>query len=131
MKRILLSFLIPLIFISCKEKAMSSLDLLKNAEKSIQSITVLKARKLILDQSIIIIDVRTKEEYDKGHIKNAIHISRGLLEFEIEQKVQNKNSKLLVYCQVGGRSALAVETLKRMGYKNAYNLSGGYMLWLQ
>jgi rhodanese-related sulfurtransferase len=130
-KVIFLCFLIPLVFFSCKEKAMTSLDLVKSAEQIIKSVSVDEAKGLLKKKTFTIIDVRTKEEFDKAHIVNAIHISRGLLEFEIEQKVRDKNTYLLIYCQVGGRSALAVKELIRMGYKNLYNLKGGYLLWLQ
>jgi rhodanese-related sulfurtransferase len=71
------------------------------------------------------IDVRESEEWAKGHAAGAIHISKGLIEKEIEGKVAAKDATIVVYCHSGARSALAAENLMRMGYTNVYSLDGG------
>jgi len=73
----------------------------------------------------VFIDVRESEEWVKGHAAKALHISRGMLEKEIEGKVPAKDTTIVLYCHSGARSALAAESLVRMGYRNAYSLDGG------
>lgn len=74
----------------------------------------------------VLIDVRERDEWDAGHIDDAIHIPRGFLEFKIEQAVPDKNAEIVVHCASGGRSALSVQALRKMGYLNVKNLEGGY-----
>ena len=69
------------------------------------------------------IDVRESEEWAKGHAAGALHISRGMIEHDIEAKVANKQALIVVYCHSGARSALAAENLMRMG-SNVYSLDG-------
>jgi len=58
-----------------------------------------------------------------------MHISRGLLEFKIYKVITNPDQKIIVFCKSGGRGALATLRLKEMGYKNVYNIKGGFMGW--
>ena len=76
-----------------------------------------------------LIDVREKEDADKGMIPNAVNISRGMLEYKIDQVTTDKNKKLVLYCGGGSRSALAAASLKKMGFKNVISLAGGYKGW--
>lgn len=73
----------------------------------------------------VLIDVRENEEWAKGHADGAIHISKGMIEHDIEAKVADKNAAIVLYCHSGARSALAVENLMKMGYSNVYSLDGG------
>lgn len=79
-------------------------------------------------QGAILVDVRSKQEYQEGHIQGAINIP----EFEIINKIQNeipkKNQLIVVYCQYGGRSRNVYNIMKKMGYSNIYNLYGGLEL---
>ncbi|HUU41750.1 MAG TPA: rhodanese-like domain-containing protein, partial [Desulfatiglandales bacterium] len=59
----------------------------------------------------------------------AMNIARGLLEFQIDKKVPDKDAKIIVYCKSGGRGGLAAYTLCRMGYRNVSNMAGGWMAW--
>jgi len=59
----------------------------------------------------------------------AVNIPRGLMEFKVEKKITDKNSKIVVYCKVGGRGCLSACTLCRMGYKNVVNIAGGWQAW--
>lgn len=74
---------------------------------------------------LILIDVRETDEWAKGHAAGAIHISKGLIERDIEAKVANKDVFIVLYCHSGARSALAAENLQKMGYLNVYSLDGG------
>ncbi len=73
----------------------------------------------------VLIDVRESEEWAKGHAAGALHIGKGVIERDIEAKVPNKDSIIVLYCHSGARSALAAENLMRMGYSNVYSLDGG------
>jgi len=73
----------------------------------------------------MLIDVRDSDEWAKGHAVGALHISKGMLEHDIEAKVSNKDATIVLYCHSGARSALAAENLMRMGYSNVYSLDGG------
>jgi rhodanese-related sulfurtransferase len=81
---------------------------------------------LIADHAdYVLIDVRETEEWTSGHAAGALHISRGVLEARIEAAVPERDKRLVLYCAGGARSALAVESLQRMGYSNAWSLDGG------
>src|SRR6266705_4977684 len=82
-------------------------------------------------EDFVLIDVRDKEETAKGMIPNAVHISRGTLEYTIDQVTADKNKKLVLYCGGGSRSALSAWMLKKMGFKNVISLAGGYRGWSQ
>ena len=77
-----------------------------------------------------IFDVREKYEAEFGMIPRAIHLSRGVLERDIEKYITNKNAHIVAYCAIGARSILAAYTLQMMGFKNVYSLKGGYNEWL-
>src|SRR6267378_5912268 len=77
----------------------------------------------------VIIDVRDKDEWDEGHIAGAINMSRGTIELDIEEKVPDPNAMIICHCGGGGRSALAAESLQKMGYKNVRNMAGGFKAW--
>jgi rhodanese-related sulfurtransferase len=78
----------------------------------------------------ILIDVRDAHEWQQGHIPNAMHISRGLLEPNIERVVSDPQAEIILYCGGGGRSALAAFNLQKMGYENVSSLAGGFKTWL-
>ena len=77
----------------------------------------------------VIIDVREKDEWDEEHIPHAIHISRGIIELDVEEKVPDTNALIVCHCGGGGRSALAAESLQKMGYKNVRSMAGGFKAW--
>jgi len=115
------------------------------------SVTVAKAKATItecsvrdahecLDTDTLIIDIREPAEYQRGHIPGAVHLPRGLLEFEIHKLVDQvctyPNSRyeeqaIVLYCGTGGRSALAAKTLEELGYKNVISMDGGIVAWAQ
>lgn len=76
-----------------------------------------------------LIDVREKDEWDKGRIPGAIHLSKGVIERDIEDEIPDKNEEVILYCGGGYRSALAADNLQKMGYKNVKSLAGGWRGW--
>ena len=81
---------------------------------------------VVLKKGAILVDVRSKQEYDEGHMEGAILLP----EYDIKKKANmllpNKNMNIIVYCSSGTRSKKAKEELKNMGYKNVYNLYNGF-----
>ena len=75
--------------------------------------------------SPVLVDVREDNEWDKSRIPGAIHVGRGVLEVNIESRVPQKSTPIVVYCQGGGRSAVAADVLAKMGYTNVSSLAGG------
>ena len=75
----------------------------------------------------IIIDVRTKEEYNSGHIKDAINIDFYSSDFEKQISKLDKNKNYLIYCMSGGRSSEVLEIMREMNFKNISELEGGIM----
>ena len=85
-----------------------------------------KEVKQAVEQGAILIDVREPDEWRNGHIRDALHIPRGMLEFKIEDEVDDKDARLVTYCAAGSRSALAAATLKTMGYVGAISSDAGF-----
>ncbi|HXK03147.1 MAG TPA: rhodanese-like domain-containing protein [Verrucomicrobiae bacterium] len=75
--------------------------------------------------SPVLVDVREDNEWTKSRIPGAIHVGRGVLEMNIEARVPQKSTPIIVYCQGGGRSAVAADVLAKIGYTNVSSLSGG------
>lgn len=86
--------------------------------------------KAIIDaeENIVILDVRTKAEFDDGHIPNAILIPDAKLKEEVEIKIPDKDTKILIYCRSGNRSAKSAKHLIEMGYNNVFDF-GGIIDW--
>ena len=111
--------------------------LLKEANDIVKRLSYEESNLLIKNYKTVIIDVREESEvYSQGIIKNAIHIPRGLIEFQLKPD-SNKNpvsidseTNILVYCAGGYRSALAAKSLIDLGFKNVYNL-GGFQEWVE
>jgi len=77
-------------------------------------------------QPHLLVDVREESEFAAGHALGAIHIGKGVIERDIETKVPDKATPLVLYCGGGFRSALAADALQKMGYQTAISLDGGY-----
>jgi rhodanese-related sulfurtransferase len=103
--------------------------LVADAKKKITEISPTKAAAKLKSGEAVIVDVREKDEWDEGHIPDAIHMSRGTIELDIEEKVPDSNAMIICHCGGGGRSALAAESLQKMGYKNVHSMAGGLKAW--
>lgn len=103
--------------------------LVTEAKKNVIEISPPDAAAKLKNGEAVIIDVRDKEEWDEGHIPGATHLSRGIIELDIEEKVPDTNATIICHCGGGGRSALAAESLQKMGYKNVRSLAGGFKAW--
>ena len=74
----------------------------------------------------VLVDVREDREFIAGHVKGAVHLSRGIIERDIETKYPDKDATLVLYCGGGFRSALTCDAAQKMGYRNVLSLIGGY-----
>jgi rhodanese-related sulfurtransferase len=104
-------------------------ELVAQAKKNITEIRPTDAATKMKEGNMVIVDVREKDEWDEGHIPDAIHMSRGMLELDIEEKIPDPNVTIICHCGGGGRSALAAESLQKMGYKNVRSMAGGFKAW--
>lgn len=78
-----------------------------------------------------LIDVREDSEWEAGRLPGARHLSKGLIERDIEKLIPDPAAEIVLYCAGGGRSLLAAENLRRMGYTKVFSLEGGYRAWLE
>jgi rhodanese-related sulfurtransferase len=107
-------------------------DWVANAKAAIKLVTIQDVKAAIdKKEKAIILDIRDPNEYAAGHLPGAINISRGLLEFNVWDKISDKNAKIYVYCKTGARCALATKALNDMGYKNAVSTDTGYEAWVK
>ena len=104
--------------------------LVEETRKSIQETTVdeIKAR-LDRGDKFLLVDVREESEFARDHIPGAIHLGKGVIERDIEQRVPDTATPLVLYCGGGFRSALAADNLRKMGYTNVLSMDGGYRDW--
>jgi rhodanese-related sulfurtransferase len=106
------------------------LKLVAEAKGRIPEVTVEQARAMLKDdKAILLIDVREDNEWEAGHAEGAQHLGKGILERDIEQTVPDKQTHLILYCGGGYRSALAADSLLRMGYEYVYSMEGGWKAW--
>lgn len=79
--------------------------------------------------SFYLVDVREDHEWQKGRATGAIHLSKGIIERDIERTIPDRSAEIVLYCGGGYRSALAADALQRMGYKNVISMDGGWKRW--
>lgn len=103
---------------------------LKLAAEAREHVATIAPRDVVIGRGAVIIDVREKEEFHRGHIPGALHLPRGTIELEIESRVPNPDEEFVIYCGDGNRSALATESLQRMGYRKGKVIAGGIHAWL-
>src|SRR5262249_26266748 len=104
------------------------LALVNDAKKHVKQINIDEYRKLP-SEGHVLIDVREDREWQDGHAAGAIHLSKGVIERDIEKEIPDKNATLVLYCGGGYRSALAAEAIQKMGYTRAISLDGGWRAW--
>jgi rhodanese-related sulfurtransferase len=105
-------------------------QLVNEAKKEIQEIGPDELRQMQEDgQEFCLVDVREKDDAARGMIPGAVHISRGMLEHDIDRVTTDKEKKIVLYCGGGSRSALSAWMLQKMGFKNVISLAGGYRGW--
>jgi rhodanese-related sulfurtransferase len=103
--------------------------LVAQAKKHVTEISPAEARKEAEEEGAVLIDVREESDWSEGHAKGAKHLSRGVIELEIEEQIPDLRKPIICYCGGGSRAALVVESLQKMGYENVRSLAGGLRAW--
>ena len=120
------------------DQLLSASQIVAEARKTIPEITVAQTREeLDQGQASLLLDVREPAEWEKGHIPGALLAPRGMLEWYADpttayakpELTTQRDARIIVACASGGRSLLAAETLKKMGYTNVVNMAGGFNEW--
>jgi rhodanese-related sulfurtransferase len=88
-------------------------------------------KKLDAGEPMIVIDTREDNEWARGHIPNAVHLGKGVIERDIEKAIPDRDATLVLYCGGGYRSALAADNLQKMGYRNVISMDGGWRGWTE
>jgi len=102
-------------------------ELLNEAKSAITEVGIDEAEQRLAGSTFL--DVREPDEYEQGAIPAAIHLPRGHLEFQVEGKLPDKGSPVVVYCAGGTRSAFAAKTLADLGYSDVVSMAGGFNRW--
>lgn len=110
---------------------MTGSDLVAAAKQQITEVNVERAKQLLAEGNITLIDTREESEYAAGHIDNALLLPRGVIEFKHNTlpELVDPSKAVLIYCRTGGRSALAAQTLQTLGYTTVLSMAGGFEAW--
>src|SRR5256885_14403126 len=108
------------------------LQLVNDAKKRVKETNVTDV-KLRMDsgEKFLLVDVREDNEWEKGHLPGAVHMGRGVIERDIETKVPEASTKMILDCGGGFRSALVADNLQKMGYTNVESMDGGWRGWVE
>ncbi|WP_115707247.1 rhodanese-like domain-containing protein [Legionella sainthelensi] len=114
-----------------KQHSPGFLALVNDSKSRIKEITPQALKEKIDRQEfMLIIDVRESDEWETGYIPAAIHLSKGIIERDIEKKIPDFNTEIVVYCSGGFRCALVADSLQKIGYTQVYSLDTGLQGWL-
>ena len=106
------------------------LKIVDDAKTRIRETNVPEVKKRMdRGDKFLILDVREESEYAKDHLPGAVHMGKGVIERDIEMRVPDLNTELILYCGGGFRSALAADNLQKMGYSNVISMDGGIRDW--
>ena len=106
------------------------LAIVDDARSRIQECTVADvASWQSANESFRLVDVREESEWARGHLPNAEHLGKGIIERDVEEKIPDQSEKIVLYCGGGYRSALAADNLQKMGYTNVISMDGGFRGW--
>ncbi len=115
-----------------KEHSNKFLVIVNDAKSRISETNVEEVKsRLDRGDNFYLVDVREESEWNKGHITNAIYIGRGVIERDIEKKINDTEEEIILYCGGGFRSALAADNLQKMGYTKVSSMDGGYSGWVK
>jgi len=107
-------------------------NLVHDAKKRIKEENFRETKQRIdAGEKIFLVDTREDSEWARGHIPGAIHLSKGVIERDIERAIPDKDARIILYCGGGFRSALAAENLQKMGYCNVISMGGGWRGWTE
>lgn len=106
------------------------MKLVNDAKSRIREVTVEETReRMKANKAVRLIDVREDNEWKAAHAAGAEHLGKGIIERDIEERVPDRATEVILYCGGGFRSALAADVLQQMGYSNVYSMAGGWKAW--
>ena len=105
------------------------LKLVDDAKSRVREVNVDETQRKLESGKVLLIDVREESEWEAGHAQRALHMGKGVIERDIEQRVADHDAELILYCGGGFRSALAADNLQKMGYTNVSSMAGGWRAW--
>lgn len=106
------------------------LKIVEDAKTRVKELSIQEVKTQIDNKEVFhFIDVREDHEWLQGHITTSEHLGKGIIERDVENKIPDKTSKIILYCGGGFRSALSADNLQKMGYTNVYSMDGGYRAW--
>ena len=106
------------------------LNVVDDAKSRIREVSVAETQaRLQQNADAKLIDVREDNEWEAAHASGAIHLGKGIIERDIETAVPDKDTELILYCGGGYRSALAGDSIQKMGYTNVFSMAGGWKAW--
>jgi rhodanese-related sulfurtransferase len=106
------------------------LKIVEDAKSRVHEISVDQVQvKLQGGEKFVLVDVREESEYAKDHLPGAIHLGKGIIERDIEERVPDPHTPMVLYCGGGFRSALAADNLQKMGFSNVLSMDGGIREW--
>ena len=113
-----------------KDHSPRFLKLVEDAKSRVCELTVEDVKaKLDRGDQFVLVDVREESEFQKDHLPGAIHLGKGIIERDIEQRIPDTGADIVLYCSGGYRSALAADNLQKMGYTNVWSMDGGHRGW--
>jgi molybdopterin/thiamine biosynthesis adenylyltransferase/rhodanese-related sulfurtransferase len=104
-------------------------ELLAETKRRIREVDTAAAQDLLATSGVVVLDVREPDEYEQGALPAAVHIPRGHLESQVENRITDREAPILVYCAGGTRSAFAADTLTQLGYRDVVSMAGGFGKW--
>src|ERR1700687_3916297 len=108
------------------------LNIVQDAKSRIREVTVDQVKaKLDRGETFHLVDVREESEWAKDHLPRAIHLGKGVIERDVEQRIPDVNAEIVVYCGGGFRSALVADNLQKMGYTTVESMDGGWRGWTE
>ncbi len=115
-----------------KQHAPGFLKIVTDAKSRVAECTVDDVReRLARGEPFVLVDVREESEFAAGHVPGAVHLGKGVIERDIEGKIPDPATPLVLYCGGGFRSALAADAIQKMGYTNVISMDGGWRAWTE
>jgi rhodanese-related sulfurtransferase len=112
------------------QHAAGFLRLVNDAKSRVKELTIDQVKaKQDRGEKFTLIDVREESEWAKDHLPGAVYMGRGIIERDIETKIPDPKTELVLYCGGGFRSALVADNLQKMGYTKVYSMDGGIRAW--
>ena len=106
------------------------LKIVEDTRKRIREVTIDEVKaKLDRREKFLLIDVREESEYAADHLPGAVHLGKGIIERDVEARVPDQDTPMVLYCGGGFRSALAADNLQKMGYTQVLSMDGGIRGW--